>query len=63
MPVNEQTVSRDPAQETRTRRFVQTISVIINSLLQKRQIVQTGANTYSVTGTDQAILASQIFGP
>lgn len=52
---------QDPEQNTRTRRFMQILSQIMNSLLTSGTIAQTGPSSYTMS-TAQSVLMNQVFG-
>ncbi len=55
---------RDPQNNPRVRRFMAWLQMMVNSLSALGQLQQTGSNppSFTIVNTDQAILASQIFG-
>ncbi len=61
-PISPLFLDRDPRQTTRTRRFEQVLQGMLNSLLQRGTIIQTGPGTYELATTDQLILANEIYG-
>ncbi len=61
--MNLPTLPRDPTADVRTRRFMDLLHGILNSLLTQLAIIQTEPGTFVIaTNTDQFILANQIFG-
>lgn len=62
MSANVPATPRDPAQEARTRRALQQQALLLNSLLQRGEFIQTSSSSFTSI-TAQTILANQIFGP
>lgn len=62
--INVSQIPRDPTQDPRTRRALQILSQLLNSLQIAGDIELTEPGKYHLTGhTDQTILANRIFSP
>lgn len=56
------TLPRDPEQDARTRRFMQQLQQILNSLMLNDELIQDTINGWTVSGSAGSILKNQVFG-
>lgn len=55
---------REPTQDVRTRRFMQILGQLMNSLLESGAIVQTGAGDYQIAvNTADLVITQRLLGP